>query len=64
MNIQSKVIKSADNSSPVKAYATIVLNNNIATITAYKKLHETITKVSKSKKAYLIATTFLLPMNR
>lgn len=36
----------------------------ISTMTAYKKLHETITKVSKSKKAYLIATTFLLPMNR
>lgn len=30
MDIQSKVIKNTDNSSPVKAYATIVLNNNIA----------------------------------
>lgn len=30
MEIQSKVIKNTDNSSPVKAYATIVLNNNIA----------------------------------
>ena len=30
MEIQSKVIKNTDNSSPVKAYATIFLNNNIA----------------------------------
>lgn len=30
MDIQSKVIKNTDNKSPVKAYATVCLNNNIA----------------------------------
>lgn len=30
MDIQSKVIKNTDNKSPVKAYATVFLNNNIA----------------------------------